>query len=180
MYTRHMTMKYAFIFGTSIYISSERFISYADAETKTSFLKIVSFYAHYNNAEDSVLSIDADISSSDSNKVVLNANKPYTESDLKIIADQKRVQIFKAGHEDAVLDVMQLDKHEFNALSSHMANEIEAQHIDVVFKIKGDFSVNNHRIVIDGETLYVNGDSFANGVVNAHEGVILTGNDKRD
>lgn len=173
-------MKYGFIFGTSIYISSERFISYADADTKTSFLKIVSSYAHHNNAEDSVLIIDADISSADNSKVVLNSNKQDAENDFKIVADQKRVQIFRTGHEDAILDVMQLDKHEFNALSSHMANEIEAQQIDVVFKIKGNFRVNNHEIVIDGETLYVNGDSFANGLVNAHEGVILTGNDKRD
>jgi len=167
-------MKYAFIFGTSIYLSTERTVSYADTDSKIPFLKIASFYAHHNNSENSPLSIDAEITTSDDEKVVINSNQTDANTNIKVVADDKRVQLYRAGHEHPVLDVMQLDKHEFDALSSHIANEIEAQQPVAVFKIKGDFRVNGHRIVIDGESLYVNGDSFANGVVNAHEGVTLT------
>jgi len=167
-------MKYAFIFGTSIYLSTERTVSYADADTKIPFLKIASIYANHNNSENSILSIDAEITTSDNEKVVINSNKPDVNTTINVVADDKRVQLYRAGHEHPVLDVMQFDKHEFDALSSHMTNEIEAQQPGAVFKIKGDFKVNGHRIVIDGESLYVNGDSFANGVVNSHQGVTIT------
>ncbi|CAM3911222.1 hypothetical protein MUGA111182_16735 [Mucilaginibacter galii] len=166
-------MKYAFVFGTSIYISPERTVSYADAETKIPFLKILSFYASHNNAANSILSIDADVAASNDERIVVTSNEPSAGSAIKVVADDKRVQIFRTGQEHPVLDVLQLDEHEFSALSSHIFNEIEAQQVSVVFKIKGDFSVGGHRIVIDGESLYVNGDSFANGVVNAHDGVNL-------
>jgi len=166
-------MKYAFVFGTNIYISSERTVSYADSETKIPFLKILSFFSSHSNAANSILSIDAEISTSDDQKIVISSNQPNAGSMIKVLADDNRVQIFRPGHEHPVLDVLQLDEHEFSALSSHIYNEIEAQQVSVVFKIKGDFRVSGHRIVIDGESLYVNGDSFANGVVNAHEGVNL-------
>lgn len=167
-------MKHAFIFGTSIFLSEERTLCYADNNEKTEFLKILSFYHHRNGAPDEALTIDANIHTIDEEPVVLQANQLSGGNNFDINTSNNRVQVFKRGHTEPILDVYQLDEHEYRGLSSHILNEIHSQHPDVVFTIKGDFSVNGHHIFVDGEKLYVNGDDFANGVTNAHQGVMLT------
>jgi len=167
-------MKYAFIFGSNIFITTDRAISYSDKDSKVEFLKIQSYYAHRQNTEDHVLAIDVDINTTDDQKIMLNSNQPIADTVIEVKVEPKRVQLYRAGHAQPVLDVYQLTADEYTHLSSHIANEIEAQQPEVVITIKGDFKVNSHRIVIDGERLYVNGDAFANSVVNAHEGVTLT------
>jgi len=167
-------MKYAFIFGSNIFITTDRIISYSDKESKVQFLKIQSFYAHRQNAEDHVLLIDLDINTTDDQKIVLNNNQPVADTVIEVKVEPKRVQLYRAGHVQPLLDVYQLTSAEYTHLSSHIANEIEAQQPEVVITIKGDFKVNSHHIVIDSERLYVNGDAFGNSVVNAHEGVNLT------
>jgi hypothetical protein len=41
--------------------------------------------------------------------------------------------------------------------------------------IKGNFTIGGAHIMIENEKMFIDHDSFANGVNNAHEGVILTG-----
>ncbi|WP_345951156.1 MULTISPECIES: hypothetical protein [unclassified Mucilaginibacter] len=171
-------MKHAFIFATNVFISGERTISYATEDQKIEFLKILSFYEHHsNNTPDKVLRIDAQIGTSDGVNFNIQDNQLDAGTNTEARISDKRIQLFRPGHEEPVLDVRQLDEDEYKELSSHIVNEIDAQHAYPVLMVRGDFSVNGHRIVIDNDKLFVNGDDFANGVTNAHEGVILRPND---
>lgn len=166
-------MKYAFILGSNIFITTHRTVSYADANTKVQFLKIQSFFAAGNHTPGHVLLVDVSINTPKGEKVMLNSNEPIAGTVIETKLTDNRLQLFNANHAEPLLDVYQLAEHEYKHLSSHIVNEIEAQHVEVVITLKGDFKVDGHHIVIDNERLYVNGDAFANGVFNAHEGVEL-------
>ncbi|AYL94903.1 hypothetical protein [Mucilaginibacter celer] len=62
-------------------------------------------------------------------------------------------------------------------MSSHVLNEIHAQHPDHVLTIKGNFRVDGAHFVIENEKMFIDQNGYANGVVNAHHGVVLSAAD---
>jgi hypothetical protein len=173
-------MKHAFIFGTSIYLSDHNTISYNNGDISTVFLTIRSFYQSKNRAVDNQLIIDADITTiNDHHAVRVTGNMVQQGAeDIRADVEPNRIRLYHANYEEPVLDVYQLDPHEYHGLSSHILNEIHSQHPDPVFTIKGNFSVSGSHIHIDNEKMHIDHDSFANAVENAHEGVMLYTSDK--
>lgn len=166
-------MKFAFIFGTSIYLSTERTVSYADAETRIPFLKVLS-YRKSNNNTDNHLAIDLDIATSSDEALVWRGSQFEGNSPVQVTNGDDSIRLFRDGHEEPVFYMRQLNDDDILGLSSHIVNEIEAQQPLAVFKISGDFRVGGHRIIVDNEKLFVNGDDFANGVTNSSQDVALT------
>jgi hypothetical protein len=167
-------MKHAFIFGTSIFLSSQRTLTFADGDKSLEFLSILSFYNHQKGTEDHVLSIDAKITSASGDVIRIAANHLQEGVGVHLETTNSRIKVFQSGHEEPVLDVYQLDTHEFAGLSSHITKEIEAQHPDAVLTIKGNFKVGDAHFLIENEKMFIDNNGYANGVVNAHHGIVLS------
>lgn len=168
-------MKHAFIFGTSIFLSTQNTVALENGDNNTEFLKILSFYKHQQGMADHVLSINATIYSTAGDVIRVSDNKlEEGPADVHVEAEPNRVWIFQRGHHEPVLDVYQLNEHEFHGLSSHILNEIGVQHPDAVLTIKGNFKVGDAHLFIENEKMFVNSNGYANGVENAHHGVILS------
>ncbi len=166
-------MKFAFIFGTNIFLSTENTVSYADADTRIPFLKILSYRKSDNNS-DKHLAIDLDIATSHDEAIVWRGSQFEGTSPVQVSAGDDSVKLFRDGHEEPVFYIRQLTDDDISGLSSHIVNEVAAQQPLAVFKISGDFRVGGHRIIIDNEKLFVNGDDFANGVTNSKQDAALT------
>lgn len=172
-------MKHAFIFGTNVFLSHHRTVSYNDGENKVVFLTIRNFYNPQQHAPDHELTIDADINTVDDHHPVrITGNMVQQGSDVRVVTEPNRVRYYHASHAEPILDVYQLDPHEYHGLSSHILNEIHSQHPDPVFTIKGNFVVSGSHIFIENEKLLIDHDSFANSVENMHDGVTLLSSDK--
>lgn len=172
-------MKHAFIFGTSIYLSEQNTLTYADGDTSFEFLKILSFY-HHHDSPGKTLVIDASINTLDDHHAVkITANRVEEGSDVRLDITENRVKVYHAGHVQPILDVYQLPEHEYHGLSSHILNEIHSQHPDHVITVKGNFKVGGAHIEIENEKMFINTDAIANGVNNAHDGVILSSSAER-
>jgi hypothetical protein len=165
-------MKHAFIFGTSIFLSEQNTLSVSDGEIKAEFLRILSFNNDKN--ADKTLCINATISTLDGGIVHVSANGVEGRTDIRTEITANRVKIYQTGHAEPVLDVYQLDPHEFHGLSSHILNEIHVQHPDRVLTIKGNFKVGPTHFMIENEKMFIDNNGFANGVINAHHGIILS------
>ncbi|MDN3548471.1 hypothetical protein [Mucilaginibacter aquaedulcis] len=174
-------MKHAFIFGTSIFLSNRNTLTVNDGEKNTEFLRVLSFYNHQKGSTDHLLTIDANITDL-SGGVIRISNNQLEEgpANVHIETEPNRVWVFQKGNHEPLLDVYQLNEHEFHGLSSHILNEIEAQHPDAVVHIKGNFKASGVHFLIENEKMFVNNNGFANGVENAHDGIILTPGEAAD
>ena len=171
-------MKHAFIFGTNIFLSNHRTFSYNDGNAITTFLTIRSFYNPQNSGPEELV-IDADINTVDDHHPVrLTGNMAQQGDDVRVVTEPNRVRVYHADNAEPILDVYQLDPHEYAGLSSHITNEIHSQHPDPVFTIKGNFVIAGSHIYIENEKMLIDHDSFANGVENAHDGVVLFTSEK--
>jgi hypothetical protein len=172
-------MKHAFIFGTTIFLSEQRTLTLVNGEISTEFLKVLSFYNHQKGTEDRVLRIDANITSATGDVIIkIVDNQVEATPGIRLETHDNRIKVYQAGHEEPVLDVYQLDSHEFAGLSSHVTKEIEAQHPDAVLTIKGNFRVGGAHFLIENEKMFIDQNGYANGVVNAHHGIQLSVVDK--
>ncbi|MDN5285805.1 MAG: hypothetical protein JWR38_2079 [Mucilaginibacter sp.] len=167
-------MKHAFIFGTTIFLSEQRTLTFVDGENSTEFLKVLSFYHHQQGTEDHVLSIDASITSASGDVIRINNNQLDAGPSFSLETSSNRLKVFQSGHAEPVLDVYQLDPHEYPHLSSFITKEIEAQHPDAVLTIKGNFHVGSTHFLIENEKMFIDSNGFANGVINAHHGIQLS------
>ncbi|MEO3403374.1 hypothetical protein AAFN85_05705 [Mucilaginibacter sp. CAU 1740] len=167
-------MKHAFVFGTTIFLSEQNTLTYSDGLSNIEFLKVLSFY---DNSKGHVLAIDAHITSPAGNEIRIAANNNDNSANVKLEVTASRIKVFEPGHEEPVLDVYQFDPHEYAGLSSHVLNEIHAQHPDHVLTIKGNFKVEGAHFLIENEKMFIDQNGYANGVVNAHHGVILSAAD---
>ena len=167
-------MKHAFIFGTNIHLSNHKTISYNNGESITVFLTIHTFFNQGNNS-DNMLTIEAEINTVDDHHPVKVENNQVTQgNDVNLTVEPNRIRLYHSSHPEPILDVYQLNMHEYKGLTSTILNEIEAQQPDPVFTIKGNFKVSGAHIYIENEKLLIEQDSFANAVENAHNGVILS------
>ncbi|MBS7564626.1 hypothetical protein KHS38_09425 [Mucilaginibacter sp. Bleaf8] len=166
-------MKYAFIIGTSVFISEQPTVSYADADQRIEFLKVLSPYSHHDSRADHLLAVDANVNSTDDEVIGITNNQPQVGTNIMIKSDDKRIGFYRDANHHPILEVHQLDESDVAGLSSHIVNEIAAQQPGAVFHIKGDFRVGGHRILIENEKYFVDGDDYANGVTSSHQGVVL-------
>lgn len=168
-------MKHAFIFGTSIFLSNQNTLTYVNGDKSIEFLKVLSFYHYQKGMPDRVLSIDANIISPSGEVIRVSGNRlEEGPSTVHVETDANRVWVYQSGHHEPVLDVYQLDTHEYAGLSSHISNEIGVQHPDAVVTIKGNFMVDDAHFLIENEKMFINNNGFANGVENAHYGIMLS------
>ncbi|PWK77151.1 hypothetical protein LX99_02961 [Mucilaginibacter oryzae] len=167
-------MKHAFIFGTTIFLSENNTLNYSDGLTHIEFLKILSFHDESKNR---VLTIDAHITSKAGNEIKISANNNINGANIRTDVSAGRIKVFEPDNDEPVLDIYQLNSHEYHGLSSHILNEIHAQHPDHVVSVKGNFTVNDAHFLIENEKMFIDQNGYANGVVNAHHGVILSAAD---
>jgi len=167
-------MKHAFIFGTTIFLSTQRTLTVSDGDNSTEFLRVLSFYNEKKNHENLALNIDANILTMDGRALNIAGNSVADRTDIRLEISKFRIKVYQTGHPEPVLDVYQLDEHEYPGLSSHILNEIHAQLPDKVLTIKGNFKVGNTHFLIENEKMFVDNNGYANGVVNAHHGIILS------
>lgn len=165
-------MKHAFIFGTTIFLSEQNTLTLNDGDTNAEFLRILSF--NNQQSADKTLCINATVSTLDGGIVHVLANNVEGRADVRAEVTESRIKIYQTGHEEPLIDVYQLDPHEFHGLSSHILNEIHAQEPDKVLTIKGNFKVGAVHFLIENEKMFIDNNGYANGVVNAHHGIILS------
>ncbi len=167
-------MTYAFILATNVYISHQKTVSYADNDSQTEFLKILTYQpGKRHDSNDKKLVIDASIAPDNGDPLTINNNVIKEPGGYQVQVKDNQVNIFKENKE-ILLEVIQLAEGDFKNLQSHINNEIRAQNPEAVFIIKGDFWVSGRHIIIDNEKLFVGDDTYATGVTNNPEGVMLT------
>ncbi|WP_454801275.1 hypothetical protein [Mucilaginibacter phyllosphaerae] len=164
-------MLHGFIFGTNLYLSKQRSISYAFEKQRTEFLTICSFY-HAKAKTD--LMLDADFALEDGTAVVIRQNQIVEGTKVSITISPWRVTVYCKGGEMPVLDILQLGEDTYSGFGTHIAKELEAMHPDATVSIKGELIVADARIWIGDESMHVNEEIFATSVTYAHQGVILS------
>lgn len=165
-------MKYAFILGTSVFLTEHPTVSYADASQRIEFLKILSPY-HHDNPTEHLLAVDAQVYTADNEVIGITNNQPQAGTNIMIKSDDNRVGFYRDANHHPVLEVHRMAEDDIAGLSSHIVNEIAAQNPIAVFNIKGSFSVGGHHIDIENEKYYIDEDDYANGVTSSHEGAVL-------
>ncbi|GAB2688685.1 hypothetical protein GCM10027037_09050 [Mucilaginibacter koreensis] len=166
-------MKYAFVLASNVYISHQPVISYADNDTQTEFLRVTSYKPNKkHDAHHTALTIEANFNVEGGQPVKVSTNDFDNITGYHTHAADDILTLSK--NNDVVFEIHQLPEEDFSSLQSHIYNEIEAQGADAVFIIRGNFWVNGHHIIIDNEKLFVDDDSYATGVTNNHEGVLLS------
>ncbi|WP_162996264.1 hypothetical protein [Mucilaginibacter celer] len=171
-------MKHAFIFGTNIYISEKNTVSYGRNGDLREFLVIRSFFDPQQKDGIRELIVDADFSLTNNEPVKVVHNKIVTGINVNMVCEPDRVKIYHVGHEVPVLDIFQLDRHEFGSFGTIINSELMVQDPDIALTIKGNIKVGEGYISIDNEHLYVDEETFAGAVNNAHHGVIITADQK--
>jgi hypothetical protein len=165
-------MRHAFLLGTNIFLSENATVSYARNHTAIEFLKILSFdEATGSNPEG--LRIDAVFNTVDDVQVIIRDNHLVAGTGVFLTKDTKRLKVYRIGDEYPVLDILQLEKQAYHGLGSNVKAEIEVQQPDHVLSIKANLKVNGAFIWADNEKLHIDGEIYATGVINDHNGVIL-------
>jgi hypothetical protein len=166
-------MKYAFVLASNVYISHEPVISYADNNSQTEILRITSYKPHKKHDQHhTALAIDANIFLEGGQPLKITGNSFDNAAGHQVNTTDDILSLNKSG--EVVFEVHQFPEEDFSSLQSHIYNEIEAQGVDIVFIVRGNFWVDGHHIIIDNEKLFIDEDSYATGVTNNHEGVLLS------
>lgn len=160
-------MKYAFLFGSNVFIVPGNTISFTNHEQTSIFLKIVTLH-HDTPPEQkrAVLTIDADITDTAGNVLRLTGNKPDVPGHFDIMERHDQVLVTLADG-NTILDVHQLDWKTAMNLEHNIVAELEAMQPDAIIRVRGNFVAGGLHIEIDGEKLYIGADSYAN---SAHAG----------
>src|ERR1700756_1439392 len=98
-------MKYAFLFGSNVFVVPGNTISYVDNEQATRFLRIVSVHKEDPEGEKrSVLSVDADIKDNEGHALHITNNKPGDITNFLVHETYNHLLISKRNG-STVLDV---------------------------------------------------------------------------
>ncbi len=162
-------MKYAFILGSNAYIASHGVITFFEDTQEKEFLKIQSIFKPVK-AGNTELSVDLHIKNTEGNAIDLIGNK--ASNILDIDESPERLRIFNANG-STMIDVHQLEQHDYMALSHHITAELGRYDPIAVIRLYGHFMVGNHRISIDNEKLFIDNESFAESVLIGRGGVQL-------
>jgi len=173
-------MKYAFLFGSNVFVVPNNTISYIDNEQTTRFLRILS--VHHDTPPDqrrAVLSIDADVKDNEGHILRITANQSEDISNFEIHETYDRVLVTK--HDGStVLDVHQLDYETAMSLEHNITAELEVNMPLAVIRVRGNFLLGGIHIEIDNEKLFIDDDSYAtaalagdNDLRFSHSGVLI-------
>ncbi|WP_448702730.1 hypothetical protein ACFGVR_10290 [Mucilaginibacter sp. AW1-3] len=160
-------MKYAFILGSNAYIASQGVITFFEDTREKEFLRINSTFQSVKSGN-TELSVDLHIKNAEGYNIDLLANKALNVS--RIDESPERLRILNSDG-TTMIDVHQLEKHDYMALSHHISAELERYEHIVVIRVFGHFMVGNHRISIDNEKLHIDNESFAESVLIGQGGV---------
>jgi hypothetical protein len=173
-------MKYAFLFGSNVFVVPNNTISYMDQEQTTRFLRILSVHRDTPAGERrQVLSVDADVKDNEGRELRITANQPEDISNFVIHETYDRLLVTKPDG-SAVLDVHQLDYETAMSLEHNITAELEVNMPLAVIRVRGNFLLGGIHIEIDNEKLFIDDDSYAtaalagdNDLRISHSGVLL-------
>jgi len=125
------------------------------------FLKIQSVFKPVKEGN-TELSVDLHIKNAEGYNVDMLANKAIGVSHVE--ESPERLKILNADG-STLIDIHQLEKHDYMALSHHISAELERYDPIAVIRLYGHFMVGNHHISIDNEKLFIDSESFAESVL---------------
>jgi len=175
-------MKYAFLFGSNVFVVPGNTISYVDNEQATRFFRIVSVHNEDPAAgRNSVLKIDADIRDNDGHVLHITNNQLEVEgnSNFFISESYDRIHVSKPDG-STVLDVLQLDYKTATSLEHNIVAELEVNMPLHIIRLRGNFMAGGIHIEIDNEKLFIDDDSYATAALAgdtdlrfSHAGVLI-------
>lgn len=165
-------MKYAFILGSNAYIASHGVITFFEDTHEKEFISIQSVFKPVK-AGNTELSVDLHIKNADGYNIDLLDNKPLGPARIEESAERLRVLNIDGT---TMIDIHQLEKHDYMALSHHITAELGRYDEIAVIRLYGHFMVGHHHISIDNEKLFIDNESFAESVLIGNAGVQLRSN----
>jgi len=164
-------MKYAFLFGSNVFIIPSNVISYVDNDETNEFLRIKSIC--HNDGFHSDLTIDTDLKDTEGRGLKIRNNEVVTSFGYKISRAPDRI-LATGYNNDTVLDIEQLDMESARKLDDNIAAEIEAHSPDAIFRIRGDFMMGKMHVAVDNEKLSIGHDSYASATITGESGLKFT------
>src|SRR3569833_3447973 len=154
-------MKYAFLFGSNVFVVPGNTISYVDNEQTTRFLRIVSVHKDDPSGEKrSVLTIDADIKDNEGHVLRITNNQSEDISNFHIQETYDRVLVIKRNG-STVLDVHQLDYKTAMSLEHNIVAEMEVNLPFHIIRLHGNFLAGVLHIEIKKKKQKNNKNSYA-------------------
>jgi hypothetical protein len=164
-------MKYAFLFGSNVFIIPSNVISYVDNDETNEFLKIKSIC--HNNGEHSSLTIDTDLKDIEGRGLKIHDNEVVTSFGYKISRTPDRI-LAKGWNNSTVIDIQQLDEKSAMGLEHNILAELEAHSPDAIIRIRGDFMMGKMHIEVDNEKMSIGRDSYASSAIAGHSDLKFT------
>ena len=173
-------MKYAFVFGSNLFVVPGNTIKYIDHEQTNRFLRIATLYKEPEPGKlHRFLTIDTDITDFDGHTLKLTGNKFEDSNGFQILEQHNRVLVTR--HDGTTfLDVLQMDDNSVTQLESNIVAELEVNRPVTVIRLRGNFYIGDIHVEIDNEKLFVDNESQAGSVLAgdgdllfSHSGVIL-------
>jgi len=172
-------MKYAFLFGSNVFVVPNNTISYIDNEQTNRFLRIISVYKNDPGEQHSVLSIDADIKDNEGHILRITNNQCEDTSNFLVRETYNQLSVSKRDG-STVLDVHQIDHKTAMSLEHNIVAELEVNMPLHVIRIRGNFMAGGIHIEIDNEKLFIDDDSYATaalagdtGLRFSHSGILI-------
>ena len=155
-------MKYAFLFGSNVFIVPTNVISYVDNDQTNEFLKIKSI--RHNNGAESELTIDTDLKDLEGRGLRIHDNEVVASFGYKVSRTPDRI-LAKGLNNSTVLDIQQLDSESAAQLEHNIIAELEAHEPDAVIRISGDFMMGKMHVAVDDEKLFIGQESYASAAI---------------
>lgn len=155
-------MKYAFLFGSNVFIVPTNVISYVDNDQTNEFLKIKSI--RHNNGAESELTIDTDLKDLEGRGLRIHDNEVVSSFGYKVSRTPDRI-LAKGLNNSTVLDIQQLDPESAAQLEHNIVAELEAHEPDAVIRISGDFMMGKMHVAVDDEKLFIGEESYASAAI---------------
>jgi hypothetical protein len=164
-------MKYAFLFGSNVFIIPSNVISYVDNDETNEFLKIKSIC--HDNGQHSSLTIDTDLKDTEGRGLQLHDNEVIKSFGYKV--SKTPDCILATGFDNStVLEIQQLDEESTMQLEDNIIAELQAHAPDAVFRIRGDFMMGKMHIAVDNETFSIGHDSYASSAIAGNNSLKFT------
>jgi hypothetical protein len=157
-------MKYAFLFGSNVFIIPTNVISYIDNDQTNEFLKIRSI-CHWNGTN-SELTIDTDLKDTEGRGLRIHDNEVVTSFGYHISRTPDRI-LAKGFNNDTVFDIQQLDSESTSQLADNIVAELGAHELDAVIRISGDFMMGKMHVNVDNGKLFIGHESYSSEAIAA-------------
>ena len=164
-------MKYAFLFGSNVFIIPTNVISYIDNDETNEFLKIKSI--RHNNGFKSELTIDTDLKDTEGRGLRIHDNEVITSFGYHVSCTPDRI-LATGFNNDTVFDIQQLDDESAAMLDDNIVAELEAHEPDAIIRIIGDFMMGKMHIAVNRDKLFIGHASYASEAVAAKNDLTFT------